>query len=169
MPGSMGLGVEIMEILTSPKAPLIIDLEVTTTLTQRDRVSGIGLQLERVGACFSGCINQLQKPDQDSGCDCHSSQQSPRVDGQAQQGRSPIMNVVTVTGSLGTVEATSVIALSSHSIDAQTVSPPIPLEKRRVRLVVDDPQQRELILKALLEIKTRIHLGGDAQKLSSPC
>ena len=66
------------------------------------------------------------------------------------------MNVETVTGALGTVEATSVIALSSHSIDAQTVSPPIPLEKRWVSFVVDDPQKRKLILKTLLEIKTRI-------------
>ena len=66
------------------------------------------------------------------------------------------MNVVAVTGSLRQLEEISVIALSAPRLDAQAIPLPLPLEKRRIRLVVNDPQQRELLSKALLGIKTRI-------------
>ena len=60
LPGGVGLGIEIVQVLAGPEAALIADLEIATAHIEGDRVGGVGLQLEGMGTGLGRCIHDGQ-------------------------------------------------------------------------------------------------------------
>ena len=60
LPGGVCLLVEVVQVLASPEGIGIADLEAAATHVERHCIGGVGLQLDRVGACFSCCLHNRQ-------------------------------------------------------------------------------------------------------------
>ena len=61
-PGSISLFVKVMKILPRPKGIRIINIKTTTAYIKCDCVSGIGLQLNRMGSRICSSLNNFKSP-----------------------------------------------------------------------------------------------------------